>query len=83
MWKNPQYVITVPESQGTKKAYNVTVALMQSLSNERKYNPQWLPIGFAFCKVRRNFQDEWEKVKSALTKLQQLSFSQNIFTTPS
>ncbi|XP_056424515.1 calpain-13-like [Hyla sarda] len=51
MWKNPQYVITVQESQGTKKGYNVTVALMQSLSNERKYNPRWLPIGFAFCKV--------------------------------
>ncbi|XP_044148304.1 calpain-13-like [Bufo gargarizans] len=51
MWKNPQYVITVPESQGTKRGYNVTVALMQSLSNERKYSPRWLPIGFAFCKV--------------------------------
>ncbi|XP_018423585.1 PREDICTED: calpain-13-like [Nanorana parkeri] len=49
MWKNPQYVITVPETQ--RKGYNVTVALMQSLSNERKYNPHWLPIGFAFCKV--------------------------------
>ncbi|XP_075720740.1 calpain-13-like [Rhinoderma darwinii] len=51
MLKNPQYVITVPESQGTKRGYNVTVALMQSLSNERKYNPPWLPIGFAFSKV--------------------------------
>ncbi|XP_069811300.1 calpain-13-like isoform X2 [Dendropsophus ebraccatus] len=51
MWKNPQYVIIVPESQGAKRGYNVTVALMQSLSNERKYNPRWLPIGFAFCKV--------------------------------
>ncbi|XP_073484385.1 calpain-13-like [Aquarana catesbeiana] len=49
MWKNPQYVITVPENQ--KIEYNVTVALMQSLTNERKYNPHWLPIGFAFCKV--------------------------------
>ncbi|KAM4041143.1 calpain-13-like [Anomaloglossus baeobatrachus] len=51
MWKNPQYIITVPESQGPKRGYNVTVALMQSLSNERKCNPPWLPIGFAFCKV--------------------------------
>ncbi|XP_073527899.1 calpain-13-like [Phyllobates terribilis] len=51
MWKNPQYMITVLESQGTKRGYNVTVALMQSLSNERKYDPPWLPIGFAFCKV--------------------------------
>ncbi|XP_040207248.1 calpain-13-like [Rana temporaria] len=49
IWKNPQYVITIPENQ--KIGYNVTVALMQSLTNERKYNPRWLPIGFVFCKV--------------------------------
>nr|DBA27337.1 TPA: hypothetical protein GDO54_011497 [Pyxicephalus adspersus] len=49
VWKNPQYVITIPETQ--RRGYNVTVALMQSLINERKYNPRWLPIGFAFCKV--------------------------------
>ncbi|KAM3930150.1 calpain-13-like [Leptodactylus fuscus] len=54
MWKNPQYVITVPEQQGAKKGYNVTVALMQSLSNERKYSPRWLPIGFAFCRGVKN-----------------------------
>ncbi|XP_063775008.1 calpain-13-like [Pseudophryne corroboree] len=51
IWKNPQYVITVTESQGAKRGYNVTVALMQCLGNERKYNPRWLPIGFSFCKV--------------------------------
>ncbi|KAM5165272.1 calpain-2 catalytic subunit-like [Mantella aurantiaca] len=49
LWKNPQFVIAVPETPG--RGYNVTVALMQSLSNERKYNPHWLPIGFAFCRV--------------------------------
>ncbi|KAM8945392.1 calpain-13-like [Pelodytes ibericus] len=51
MWKNPQYVINIPESEGDKRCYNVTVALMQSLSNERAYKPSWLPIGFSFCKV--------------------------------
>ncbi|XP_066451219.1 calpain-13-like [Eleutherodactylus coqui] len=51
IWKNPQYVIIVPEQQGTNRGYNVTVALMQSLSNERKDSPHWLPIGFAFCMV--------------------------------
>ncbi|XP_053315066.1 calpain-13-like [Spea bombifrons] len=51
IWKNPQYVITVEETQGGKLCYNVTVALMQSLSNERRFRPAWLPIGFLFCKV--------------------------------
>ncbi|XP_073527906.1 calpain-13-like isoform X3 [Phyllobates terribilis] len=51
IWKNPQYIITLPESQGPKRGKNVTVALMQNLSNNSKTNPQWLPIGFAFCKV--------------------------------
>ncbi|KAM9316884.1 calpain-13-like [Gastrophryne carolinensis] len=48
MWENPQYTITVTE--GARKGYNVTIALMQSLSNERKYNPSWIPIGFNFCR---------------------------------
>ncbi|XP_068088889.1 calpain-13-like isoform X11 [Hyperolius riggenbachi] len=51
MWKNPQYVITVSERQAVERGYNVTVAMMQNLGNERKYNPRWLPIGFAFCRV--------------------------------
>ncbi|XP_077138241.1 calpain-13-like isoform X6 [Ranitomeya variabilis] len=51
MWKNPQFIIIIPESQGPRLGKNVTVAVMQSLSNERKYNTSWLPIGFAFCKV--------------------------------
>ncbi|CAH2255980.1 calpain-13 isoform X1 [Pelobates cultripes] len=51
IWKNPQYVINVLESEGDKRCYNVAVALMQGLSNERKYNPPWLRIGFAFCRV--------------------------------
>ncbi|XP_077138242.1 calpain-13-like isoform X7 [Ranitomeya variabilis] len=50
MWKNPQFIIIIPESQGPRLGKNVTVAVMQSLSNERKYNTSWLPIGFAFCK---------------------------------
>ncbi|XP_069624471.1 calpain-13-like isoform X1 [Ranitomeya imitator] len=51
MWKNPQFIIIIPESQGPRMGKNLTVAVMQSLSNERKYNTSWLPIGFAFCKV--------------------------------
>ncbi|KAM4770840.1 calpain-13-like [Rhinophrynus dorsalis] len=50
MWRNPQYVITVSETAGMKRCYNVTVALMQSPENEHKYSPRWLPIGFVFCK---------------------------------
>ncbi|MEE6473662.1 hypothetical protein FKM82_010131 [Ascaphus truei] len=51
IWKNPQHVIRVSESEGMKRCYTVSVALMQSLSNEHKYSPRWLPIGFLFCKV--------------------------------
>ncbi|KAM4694187.1 calpain-13-like [Discoglossus pictus] len=51
IWKNPQYVINVSENEGRKGAYNVTVALMQSLENERKSSSGWLAIGFMFCRV--------------------------------
>ncbi|XP_077138236.1 calpain-13-like isoform X2 [Ranitomeya variabilis] len=67
MWKNPQFIIIIPESQGPRLGKNVTVAVMQSLSNERKYNTSWLPIGFAFCKetqltslgLMREAEREW------------------------
>ncbi|XP_053568611.1 calpain-13-like [Bombina bombina] len=51
IWKNPQYLINVSESEGGKRCYNVTVALMQSLANEHRYNNGWFPIGFLLCKV--------------------------------
>ncbi|CAJ0938090.1 unnamed protein product [Ranitomeya imitator] len=53
--KIPQFIIIIPESQGPRMGKNLTVAVMQSLSNERKYNTSWLPIGFAFCKQIRQF----------------------------
>ncbi|NP_001079488.1 calpain 13 L homeolog [Xenopus laevis] len=51
LWRNPQFVISVSDSEGMNRGYNVTVALMQSLENQNKYNQEWMGIGFAFCKV--------------------------------
>ncbi|OCT77519.1 calpain-13 [Xenopus laevis] len=51
LWRNPQYVISVSDSEGMKKGYNVTVALMQSLENENKNSQRWIGIGFALCRV--------------------------------
>ncbi|KAE8600319.1 hypothetical protein XENTR_v10013185 [Xenopus tropicalis] len=51
LWRNPQFVISVSDSEGMKRGYNVTVALMQSLENEHKYSQRWMGIGFALCRV--------------------------------
>ncbi|KAG8431423.1 hypothetical protein GDO86_018810, partial [Hymenochirus boettgeri] len=51
LWRNPQYVITVPEMEGTKRGYNLTVALMQHHHNENMYRNRWMGIGFALCRV--------------------------------
>ncbi|KAG8431421.1 hypothetical protein GDO86_018808, partial [Hymenochirus boettgeri] len=53
LWKNPQYVITVPENEEMKESYNVAIALMQNPNNEDKENkqgPRWMGIGFTFYK---------------------------------